>query len=552
MTPAQEVPERDRPAHEVPERDKAEYDVPERDAPEYEVPEYEVLVIGAGFSGIGTAIGLRRAGIDNFAVLEEQDDVGGSWHANRYPGIAVDITAFSYSFAFEPYPAWSRTFPPGAELKAYADHCVRKYGLRRHLRLNARVVRAEYDEVGHLWRAFLRDGSSATARFVICATGWLTKPKSPDIEGLDRFTGDIVHTAEWDTTLELAGRRVGLIGTGASAVQLVPEIAPRVAGLHVYQRTPIWLFPKPDIAVPELVRRLFRAAPWAQRTLRLCTDTVTELSFVIAMIHHRQFPFLVRAGEALSRLYLRSQVKGDRELMRKLLPSYRLGCKRPSFGKGYWRAFTRDNVKLVTEPIERVTATGIRTADGAEQQLDVLVLATGFHVLDNLPPFPMHGTDGRELQEFWRTERFQTYEGSSVKGFPNLWFIVGPYSFTGGSWFGMIDYQVTHALRVIQEARRRRATEAVVRPEKHDRSFRKTLRRQRNTVFLDASCTRSNSYYFDQRGDAPAVRPATTYEAAWRARHFDLDDYRYARTRSFAPSPGVSRPAVRQPLGRPL
>lgn len=492
-------------------------------------PDHEVLVIGAGFSGIGTAIGLRRAGIEDFAVLDEQDGIGGSWHANQYPGIAVDITAFSYSFAFEPIPSLSRAFPPGAELKAYAEHCVHAYGLQRHLRLNARVVRTEYDESEHLWTVFLADGTSTTGRFVICATGWLTKPKAPAIEGLDSFKGEVVHTAQWDPSLDLSGRSVGVIGTGASAVQLVPEIAPVVERLHVYQRTPIWVFPKPDFAMPEAARRLFRAAPWTQRLVRLLTDTVTELSFVIAMIYHRQFPFLVKAGEALSKRHLRREVGGDPELTRKLTPSYKLGCKRPSFGTGYWRSFTRENVELVTEPIERITETGIHTADGGEQLLDVLVLATGFHVLDNLPPFPVHGPGNRELGEFWRTERFQTYEGSSVKGFPNLWFIVGPYSFTGGSWFGMIDYQVTHALRVIAETRRRHATEATVRPEKHDASFRRTLRRQPNTVFLDESCRGANTYYLDERGDAPAVRPATRYEAAWRAAHFDLDDYRYDR-----------------------
>lgn len=495
------------------------------------VPDHEVVVVGAGFAGIGAAIGLRRAGIDDFVVLDEQDGVGGTWHANRYPGVAVDITAFSYSFAFEPVPSWSRVFPPGAELKAYADHCVHKYGIRPHLRLRARVVRAEYRPAAHLWRIGLADGTSTTARFVICATGWLTRPKTPAIDGLDRFKGELVHTAAWDPSLEVAGRRVGLIGTGASAVQVVPEIAPVAARLDVYQRTPIWLFPKPDFALPGAVRRMFRAAPWTQRTVRLLTDAATELSFVVAMVHNRQFPFLVKAGEAVSRLYLRSQVRGDRALMAKLTPRYALGCKRPSFGRGYWRAFTRENVHLVTDPVEEVTETGVRTADGTERELDVLVLATGFHVLENLPPFPMLGAGGRDLREFWRTERFQAYEGSSVKGYPNLWFIVGPYSFTGGSWFGAIDYQVAHAVRVIGEARRRRATEAVIRPEAHDRSFRKTLRRQRNTIFCNPGCRGSNSYYFDERGDAPAVRPATTYEAAWRARHFDLDDYRYARPR---------------------
>lgn len=495
-------------------------------------PEHEVLVIGAGFAGIGAGVKLRQAGIDDFVILDEQDDVGGTWHANRYPGVAVDITAFSYSFAFEPSPSWSRAFPPGAELKAYADHCVATYGLEPHLRFNARVVRADYDESAHLWRVFLADGGSATARFVICATGWLTKPKWPALPGLDDFRGEVVHTARWDPALELAGRRVGVVGTGASAVQVVPEIAPRVERLHVYQRTPIWVFPKPDFPLPGPVRRMFRAAPVTQRAVRLATDTVTELSFVIAMIHYRRFPFLVRTGEGLARLYLRRQVRGDRELLRKLTPRYRLGCKRPSFGSGYWRAFTRANVELETDPIESVTERGVRTADGREQDIDVLVLATGFHALDNLPPFPLHGRAGRDLGEFWRTERFQAYEGTSIKGFPNLWFVIGPYTFTGGSWFGAIDYQVTHALRVIQEARRRRATEAVIRPEKHDRSFQKTLRRLPNTVFFHDSCKETNSYYFDERGDAPSVRPATTYEAAWRARHFDLDDYRYDQART--------------------
>ncbi|MFE7559155.1 flavin-containing monooxygenase [Kitasatospora sp. NPDC057500] len=504
-------------------------------------PEHEVLVIGAGFSGIGTAVGLLRAGIEDFLILDEQDGAGGSWHANRYPGIAVDISAFSYSFSFAPHPSWTRAFPSGAELKAYAEDCVDRYGLRSRLRLGARVVRAVYDGTGHLWRVRLADGALLTGRYLVCATGWLTRPRTPRLEGLDDYTGRVVHTARWDTRLDLDGQRVAVVGTGASAVQLVPEIAPRVQRLDVYQRTPTWVFPKPDVPVPATARRLFAAAPWTQRAVRTATDAVTEVGFVLAMIHYRRFPFLVRAGEAFARLYLRQQVRGDRTLMAALAPGYRLGCKRPSFGKGYWRAFTREDVHLHTAPIERITPTGIATADGAEHPCDVLVLATGFHALDNLPPFPVHGLGGRDLREFWRAERFQTYEGTSVKGYPNLWFIVGPYSFTGGSWFGMIDYQVTHLTRVITEARRRGATQAVVRPEKHDASFRRALRRQPGTVFAHPSCRGTNSYYFDAHGDAPAVRPSSTYEAARRARRFDLDDYHYDRAGT-APAP-VPAPA---------
>lgn len=492
------------------------------------IPDHEVMVVGAGFSGIGAAIALKKAGIEDFVILDERDDIGGVWHVNTYPGVAVDITSFTYSFAFEPNPSWSRVFAPGSELKTYADHCVDKYGLRPHLRLNTKVVRSEYDDDAHLWRATLADGSAKTARFVISAVGGLTKPKPPEIEGLADFEGTVMHTAEWDHSVDLKGKRVGLIGTGASALQAVPEIAPDLEQLYVYQRTPIWVFPKPDFELPRTLKGLFKLAPWTQRAVRVVTDGLTEVGFVLAVVNYRQLPFLVRAGERASRRHLRRQVKGDPGLMAKLTPSYGLGCKRPSLSNTYWRTFTRANVELVTEGIEQITKTGIRTKDGREQEFDVLVLATGFHVLENVPPFPVHGAGGREIGEFWKTERFQAYEGTSVKGFPNLWFVLGPYAFTGGSWFGMIEYQVTHALRVIKETRRRGATQVAVRPAAHDESFRRTLRRQTNTVFLNNNCGSANSYYFDDKGDAPFVRPSSTYEANWRARRFDLGDYDYS------------------------
>ena len=508
-------------------------------------PDHDVVIIGAGFSGIGAAIRLRDAGIENFVVLEERADIGGVWLVNTYPGVAVDVTSFTYSFAFEPNPSWSRVFAPGRELKTYADHCVSKYGLRQHLRLNTRVTAADYDEDRHLWRLSLADGDPVTARFVISAVGGLTQPKIPDIEGLADFAGQIVHTAAWDHSLELAGKRVAVIGTGASALQAVPELAPDVAHMSVYQRTPIWVFPKPDFALPGTLHALFRAAPWLQRAVRVLTDGLTELGLVVGLAHYKQVPYLVKGGEALSRWWLRRQVDGDRKLIAELTPHYGLGCKRPSLSNSYWRTFTRDNVELVTAGIDRVTKTGIRTRDGRTQEFDVLVLATGFHVLENVPPFPIEGLGGREIGKFWRSERFQAYEGTSVKDFPNLWFVLGPYAFSGGSWFSMIDYQVTHALRVITEARRRGATQAVVRPAAHDASFVQVLRRQRDTVFFNNNCGAANSYYFDEHGDAPFVRPATSYEALWRAKRFPLDDYEYAAVgaRVSPTTAGERRPA---------
>ncbi len=488
-----------------------------------------MVIVGAGFSGIGAAIKLKQHDIDDFVILDGRDDLGGVWHVNTYPGVAVDITSFTYSFSFEPNPDWSRTFAPGSELKDYADHCTDKYGLRPHVRLNTKVQQAIWDEDAHVWRLSLGEGTTITTRFIITATGGLTQPKRPDIPGLEDFSGKVMHTAEWDHTHDIRGRRVGIIGTGASALQVIPEIAPTVERLSVYQRTPIWVIPKPDRALGKPVRTLFRRIPPTQRAVRAVTTAITELVMVLAISYNRQFKVATRVIESLARAHLRRQVP-DPELRARLTPDYGFGCKRPSFSNTYLASFTRDNVDLVTDGIERITPTGIRTRSGTTQEFDTLILATGFKVLepDNTPAFPIIGREGCDLGKFWQEERYQAYEGTTVPKFPNLWCVLGPYAFTGNSWFSMIEYQTTHALRCITEARRSGATAVEVRQEPHDRYFRQVLRRQRNTVFFNNNCDSANSYYFDQHGDAPFVRPSLTAEAAWRARHLPMSNYSFA------------------------
>ncbi|MGX1778818.1 flavin-containing monooxygenase [Nocardia brasiliensis] len=490
--------------------------------------DHEVVVIGAGFSGIGAAIKLRRNGITDFVVLDARDDVGGVWYVNTYPGVAVDITSFTYSFSFEPNPDWSRVFAPGAELKQYADHCVAEYGLRPHLRLNTKVVGAKWDEAHHFWRISSADGQELTARFIITGVGGLTQPKRPDIPGLERFTGTVMHTAEWDHSVDLTGARVGVIGTGASALQVIPQLAGQVERLHVYQRTPIWVFPKFDFALPPLARKLFRAAPVTQRAVRAVTTALSELIMVAAISYNRQFPWTTKAVEAICRLHLRRQVP-DPQLREKLLPHYGFGCKRPSFSNTYLETYTEPNVDLITEGIEQITPTGVRTVDGREQQLDTLILATGFKVFEpgNTPPFPIVGRDGVELGEFWEKQRYQAYEGTSVPNIPNLWLVLGPYSFTGNSWFSMIEYQTTHALRCIKEARRIGATAVTVTEQANAAFFATMRRRQQHSVFFNNNCGSANSYYFDRNGDAPFVRPSFTAEASWRAKHFPMTDYTF-------------------------
>jgi cation diffusion facilitator CzcD-associated flavoprotein CzcO len=362
-----------------------------------------------------------------------------------------------------------------------------------------------------------------------------------------------MHTADWDHEHELAGERVAVIGTGATAVQLVPLLAKEVERLYVFQRTPIWVLPKLDFEFPGPVRFLFRHAPLVHDSIRLGASAAVETSMVLGVMYNRQLPWMVKGIERLGRRFIRSQVH-DPVLAEQLTPGYGFGCKRPSMSNDYFPTFNRANTQLVTDPVELIDETGIRTADGIHREIDTLVLATGYTTTepDNAPPIPTVGRGGRDLGTFWREERFQAYEGVSGPGFPNLMMTFGPYAFTGSTWMFMVETQSAHAVRVIKEAHRRGATMAEIRREPHDRFFESILRRQQNTIFFNNSCGTANSYYFDAHGDAPFLRPSLALEAWWRARHFDLDDYRFETVAAplpfERPAPGTrARPLKHEP-----
>lgn len=485
----------------------------------------EVAIVGSGFCGLAMAIRLKEAGIP-FVILEKADDLGGTWRDNTYPGIAVDITSFTYSYSFDQNPNWSRIFAPGRELKQYADDVADRYGLRPHLLFRHEVKEARFDAASDSWTLSFVDGRRMRCRYLVNACGVLHQPKIPDIPGLASFGGKTIHTARWDHDYDLRGKRVAVIGTGATSVQLVPAIADEVARLHVFQRTPIWLIPKPDARIPASVQRAFREVPGLQRVVRLSTSALTELLMVVGVVYNKQTPYLIRAVQEVSLAHLRRQVE-DPALREKLTPKYGFFCKRPSFSNDFYPALTKPNVELVTEGISRITERGIVTADGKERELDTLVLATGFLVMEkgNMPSFDTYGPDGTELGDFWAHNRFQAYEGMSVHGFPNHWMVVGPYSVTGASWFSIAESGSRHVARCILEARKRGATRIEVTERAHRRYFDEALERMRNTVFFNAGCAGSNSYYFDERGDAPLYRPAGAIEQWWRSGHFPLDDY---------------------------
>ena len=491
-------------------------------------PDRELAIIGAGFSGIGTAIKAAEAGIDNLEILEKGDDVGGTWYWNTYPGVAVDIPSPSYQFSFEQMSDWSRLYAPGKELKNYADHLADKYDIRSRVRFNSLVTSASFDDDAHFWRLGLENGDEVTARFVVGATGVFNDPRLPDIAGIDTFQGETMHTARWDNEISLEGKRVGIIGTGASAVQVIPEIAPEVAHLTVFQRTPIWCLPTPDRSLGGKVASTLQRLPGGKQLNRLASQVFVELTFPTALHFHKFVP-ISAIGERAGRKFLRDEVK-DPEVRKKLTPDYPVGCKRPGFHNTYLRTFNRDNVYLETDRIERITPNSIRMAEGVEHELDVIIYATGFSVFEqgSMPPYPVRGTGGVDLEGWWNENRLQAYKGVSVPGFPNLFTILGPYGYNGSSYFNLIENQARHILRCIHRARGERATRVEVRPEANERYFKKMLSRRSWQVLEQPSCQLANSYYFDKHGDRP-FRSSPTLEVNWDSAHFNLDDYTFSR-----------------------
>jgi 2-dehydropantoate 2-reductase len=492
-------------------------------------PDHEVLVIGAGLAGLGAGIALQRAGLADFVILEKADEVGGTWKVNTYPGVAVDTNSFNYAYSSVPYVRWTRAYAPGAEVAAYAEHLADTYGLRDHVRFRTEVTAARFDERADLWRLSLAGGASISCRFLIHAPGGLTQPKRPDIPGLADFAGPVMHTAEWDASVALRGRRVAVIGTGASAVQVVPSIAPEVGHLSVFQRTPIWVAPKPDFTISPRARAVFERIPLAYRAARLLSALPSTLLFRVGTIHHRRFPWIRRFTESILLRHLRRQVD-DPALRERLTPSYGFGCKRPVVSSDYLRAFNRPNVALVTDAVRRITARGLETADGAVHEVDVIVLATGFKVYErgNTPPYPVYGCGGLELGQFWHDHRYQAYEACTLPQWPNMFVLTAPYGLGGASYFTMVEASLSHGLRVMRAAWSRGATRAAVRQDAHDAYFAGLQRRLGAAVFHSGACAGANSYYFDHHGDAVAIRPHLGLEIWWHSRmsplhHYDFD-----------------------------
>ncbi|WP_280305501.1 flavin-containing monooxygenase [Nocardia neocaledoniensis] len=493
-------------------------------------PQLDAIVVGAGFGGMGAAIELDRLGLRNFVILEREDDLGGTWHVNRYPGLAVDIASVTYSYSFEPNPYWSRLFAPGAELEKYAHHVARKYDLSRRMRFGTVVDGARWDDENQQWTVSIAGGETLTARYLLTATGFLSQPYTPPFPGIESFAGKIIHTTAWDDDYDLTDRRAAIIGTGATAVQLVPEVAKQVAALTVFQRTPIWVVPKVDAPIPGVVQELFAKVPLTQKAARLANTAMLEALMVVGVLHYAQAKPLNSAAAALAKAHLFAQVR-DKKTRAELTPHYDFGCKRPTFSNTYFKTFNQPHVRLETNSIDHVEPDGIVTADGRKTAIDTLLLATGFNLWDvNFPAIEIIGRDGVNLGKFWRDNRFQAYEGITVPKFPNFLSLNSPYSYSGLSYFTTIEAQMKHMGRLFTELIRRGEQTFEVTERANAEFLDRVTDKLGSSVFYGGDCSTARSYYFNQHGEAALLRPTSTLNAHREAVAFPLDDYAFGRT----------------------
>ena len=426
-------------------------------------PDHAVIVVGTGFAGLGMAAKLKQEGIEDFVVLEQAASIGGTWRDNDYPGCACDVQSHLYSFSFAPNPDWSRMFAPQAEIRAYLEKVVDDFGLRPHIRFNSPMVAAEYDDVAAQWTVGIGGGEELTARVVVAGLGPLSRPAYPDIPGLDEFRGTSFHSAEWDHDYDFDGKRVAVIGTGASSIQFVPQLAKRAGRVHLFQRTAPWIVPKPDRPVTRFERLLFRLAPVTQRLYRDSIYWRLEGRVLGFAVH----PKLMKGAELVARAHIRRQIR-DRKLRRAVTPDYTIGCKRILISNDYYPALDRPHVDVIGDDIVRVTERGVVTADGREREVDAIVYGTGFKVTDPYTHLTIRGRDGLDIADAW-ANGIQSYLGTSVAGFPNFFLLLGPNTGLGhSSMVHMVESQTQYVADALATMRERNLRSVDVRADAMD------------------------------------------------------------------------------------
>jgi cation diffusion facilitator CzcD-associated flavoprotein CzcO/acetyl esterase/lipase len=480
-------------------------------------PTPRVLIVGAGFGGVGLGMSLKRAGIDSFTIIEKADGIGGVWRDNTYPGAACDVPSHLYSFSFEPKPDWTWRYSPQPEILRYLESCVTRYGLEPHLRFGVEVARADFDEAAGVWRVTTTGGEEIEADLLVTATGQLSLPAMSRIPGTERFEGPIFHSARWDHDVDFTDKRVAVIGTGASTIQIVPAVADRVAQLDVYQRSAPYVIEKRDRAFRGWEKWLFRHVPPARLYQRFKEWFFFEL-FVSAF---NQFKPMGRIGVRLFERNLEEQVS-DPELRRALRPDpdHVLGCKRVLISADYYSTFERPNVELLNQGVRELTEHGVIAEDGSERPTDVVVLSTGFQTSRFLAPMEIHGQGGLDLNEVWR-DGAEAYLGMTVAGFPNLFIMYGPNTNLGsGSIIYQLESQMNYIVDAVRQLQRnggRLEVRAAV-----QRSFDSEVQERLSTSVWQTGCS---NWYVDENGRDSQNWPGFTLEYRWRTRRLDPADY---------------------------
>ncbi|HVF49482.1 MAG TPA: NAD(P)/FAD-dependent oxidoreductase [Pyrinomonadaceae bacterium] len=475
----------------------------------------QIAIIGSGFGGLCAAIRLKAEGLADFLVFERAGDVGGTWRDNSYPGCACDVQSHLYSYSFAPNPDWTHSYSAQPEIWAYLKRCAERFGVLPHVRFRQEVRVAAWDDAAELWRIETSKGSY-TASLLVLASGALSEPSIPNLRGLERFKGETFHSARWNHEYDLKGRRVAVVGTGASAIQFVPEIQPQVSRLHIFQRTPPWIMPRFDRAFGPRERRLFRRLPVAQSSLRAAIYLLREL-FVFGFRHLS----LARLVERLALRHLERSVP-DEVLRARLRPGYVIGCKRILVSNDYLPTLAQPNVELVTEAITEVREHAIVTRDGAERGVDAIIFGTGFRVTD--PPLAKHikGRAGTTLSEVWQGSP-QAHLGTTVAGFPNLFILLGPNTGLGHtSVIYMIEAQVEHLLSALRYMRARGATTIEPRPEAQAAYVSELERRTAGTVWTAGGC---GSWYLDRTGRNSTLWPDFTWRFRRRVARLNPREY---------------------------
>ena len=487
--------------------------------PAHEPVHTRAIIIGTGFSGLGMAIKLQQQGVD-FVILEKFGDVGGTWRDNSYPGCACDIPSHLYSFSFEPKPDWKNPFSYQPEIWDYLKGVTEKYGLRRYIEFNSHVDRAHWDDDEQRWHVFTKDGREFVGQFLVSGAGALHIPSMPDIEGRDEFRGPAFHSAEWDHSVDLTGKRVAMIGTGASAIQIVPEIVGQVAELQLYQRTPPWVVPRSNPEIPVPLRRAMANVPGLRALTRLAIYWGQE-ALAVGMTKR---PNALKFIEAYVKYNIRRSVK-DRELRRKLTPHYRIGCKRILNSSTYYHAVADPKTELITDHIARITPRGIVTADGKEREADVIVYGTGFHVTDSYTYVQIKGHNGEDLVDRWNREGIAAHHGITVADMPNLFFLLGPNTGLGhNSVVFMIESQIRYVASAIEACDKRDAQALAPTRAAQERFNDELQRRLGPSVWNSGGCS---SWYLDEHGKNTVLWGGYTWQY-WRdTRSVKPEEYQF-------------------------